>query len=388
MPEEKLQYDETLTEVTALEIADKLPDPFLKTDGTRVKDIADWEEHKKTLYQSAVELQYGTMPPAPEVLLFEPTDEQDREQSSCSYRITAGTKEKQVTFCMKVIRPAGCKEKCPVIVDGDLCFNYAFTQEFHKEITDNGMCLALFNRTELAHDIKGEGRGKGALYEVYPEYTFGAIGAWAWGYSRCVDVLTQLEYIDPEWVIFTGHSRGAKTAMLAGVLDDRARIVNPNETCQGACSSYRIYTEIRCEDGEIRRSEKLADLGVNYPFWMGPHLPDYIGLEAELPFDSHFLEALVAPRTLLIGNAASDSWANPLGSWQIAMAAREVYSFLHAEDKLYWYFRRGTHFHDPVDVRMLVSVILHEKNGTPLKDGFFRTPFKPTELFFDWRKPE
>ena len=37
-------------------------------------------------------------------------------------------------------------------------------------------------------------------------------------------------------VTFTGHSRGGKTAALAGVLDERAAIVNPNETCAGSCA--------------------------------------------------------------------------------------------------------------------------------------------------------
>ena len=37
--------------------------------------------------------------------------------------------------------------------------------------------------------MQGEGRRKGQLYDAYPDYTFGAIGAWAWGYSRCVDAL-------------------------------------------------------------------------------------------------------------------------------------------------------------------------------------------------------
>ena len=60
----------------------------------------------------------------------------------------------------------------------------------------------------------------------------------------------------------------------------------------------------------------------------------YIDKEDELPFDSHYLKAMVAPRVLFVSEAASDIMANPVGLWQTTMGAREVYKFLGAEDKL------------------------------------------------------
>ena len=78
-----------------------------------------------------------------------------------------------------------------------------------ESFTQNDINLVMFNRTELAPDIadynlqynvqafeSGEyklgkeildvlqtGNCGGQLKEAYPEYSFGAIGAWAWGYS-------------------------------------------------------------------------------------------------------------------------------------------------------------------------------------------------------------
>jgi len=259
---------------------------------------------------------------------------------------------------------------------------YLTHEGFVSTVTDRGIAFAFFDRTELAHDVRGEGRRQGALYEVYPEYTFGALGAWAWGYSRCVDALLSLGLINPDMIVFTGHSRGGKTAMLAGVLDERAAIVNPNDTNAGSCSCYRIHMRAIDENGEEKRSETLADLISRFDYWMGEGMADYATREAELPFDCHFLKAMVAPRTLFLSEAVHDIWGNPIGAWQTTLAARPVFRLLGAEENLYWYFRDGKHMHDRSDLEMLVNLIEHKQNGTPLSPRFFRRPFEAREPIF------
>ena len=136
-----------------------------------------------------------------------------------------------------------------MVVDGDMCFPYPFNSVYREEFLSRNIAYVLFNRVELADDIQFVGRRHGPLYEIYPDYTFGALGAWAWGYMRVVDALEQLDLFDLNYLSFTGHSRGGKTAMLAGVLDERAKIVNPNETNQGSCSCYRVHSEVLQENG-------------------------------------------------------------------------------------------------------------------------------------------
>jgi hypothetical protein len=378
------RFDEKTIKLKEYEVLGKLPDPFLRADGTRVSTVEEFEEHRAELYRNGVEFQYGKQPPAPEFLEIEPL--YIANDGASSYRITSGRREHPVSFIMRTYLPHG-KKGCPVIVDGDLCFNYAFDKEWLNVALDNGIGIVLFNRCELAPDVKASGR-RGQMYECYPEYDFGALGAWAWGYSRCVDALERLDLFDMDWVVFTGHSRGAKTAMLAGILDKRARIVNPNETCQGSCSCYRIHMNGITEDGGERKSETLADLWQHFSFWVGQEMGNYTDREEELPFDAHYLKALVAPRALLVGEAASDMWANPVGSWMTTQAAKEVFKLYGKEDSLYWYFRPGYHYHKPYDLSMLVSVIKHEKDGEPLPDEFYYTPFDEPELIYDWRCPE
>lgn len=384
-PFDYFDYGQDLTEITEYEVLGKLPDPFVFCDGRKVRTKEDWEERRKEIYSSAVELQYGTMPPAPEVFSVKKTYSGKRTES---YRITAGTKEKQVTFMMKLLLPEKIEGPLPVSVEGDLCFNYLLQPGYVEAFNDRGIAVAIFDRTLLADDEMHVGRRHGPLYEIYPEYTFGALGAWAWGYSRCVDALLTDARIDASCIAFTGHSRGGKTAMLAGVLDPRAAIVNPNDTNAGSCSCYRIHMAGIREDGIEHRSETLHDLWNNFGYWLGEGMGEYADRENDLPFDCHFLKAMVAPRVLLIGEGASDMWTSPVGSWQTSLAATEVFRFLGKEENLLWYFRRGYHAHLPVDAEMLAEVMCRYREGKSLADGrFYRIPFKPTELIFDFKAP-
>jgi len=370
----------TKVKFTEYEVLGKLPDLFVCEDGTAVKTPADWNKRRTELWRTAVELQYGTLPPKPEFLEIQPL----YLAEISSYRIVTGRREKPVSFVMQVFKPHGeLAEKPPVIVNGDACFGYWHNQDYLNAMLDQGVMFVCFNRTELANDIRGEGRRKGSLYETYPEYSFGAIGAWAWGYSRCVDALLKLELVNPEAIAFSGHSRGGKTAMLAGVLDERAAIVNPNDTCAGSCSCYRLRIKGIDQQGEEHRSEMLEDLWKKFGFWMGEGMGAYADDPASLPFDSHFLKAMVAPRTLFVSEAAHDMWANPLGSWQTTMAASEAFTFLGVPDNLLWYFRDGGHYHRVQDVQMLVNLIRHKVYGEPLHKDFFRRPFDAPPLMFD-----
>lgn len=375
-------FDESLIKTLDYQLLSKLPDLFAMEDGTRVTTPEQWQARRKELYHLAVELQYGTMPPEPEFLEVEPLDS---GREVCSFRIITGTRKMPVSFIMRVIRPA-MDRKYPAIVDGDLCWGYAFDKAFLNAVTEQNVMLVLFNRTELAPDRKDCGRN-GPLYRTYPDYSFSAIGAWAWGYARCVDALEKLEIADMQHIAFTGHSRGGKTAQLAGVLDERACIVNPNDSGAGGAGCYRVHMNAVQESGDEQRSEQLSDLIGAFPYWFGPEMPAYVDREGEIPFDQHFLKALIAPRVLLETEAASDIWANPIGSHQTAMAAREAYRLLGAEENLLLYYRRGYHSHAVEDIGLLAKILNQKIAGEAFEAGSFKLPFQKEEPAFDWACP-
>ena len=402
------EIHENLIEIINYTTQGNLPDPFLFDDGSRVTTADDWSRRREEMYKTVIELQYGTMPPSPEFVEVEPMYLGGKPSV---YRIKSGTRAHPVTFNMYLFK-ANSSEKAPAVISGDMCFNYCYDKKFLSTFIDNGINFVTFNRTELAPDIAGYNVGGldkesgeyahskkildhltnencgGQLKDAYPEYSFGTVGAWAWGYSRCIDALEILGNVDMSTIAFTGHSRGGKTAALAGALDERALIVNPNASCSGGYGSYRIHIEAKKEDGSVAKSEPLKNIYINFPSWLGKEMCNYIGREEEIPFDSHHLKAMVAPRVLFVSEAASDIMANPVGTWQTSLAAGEVYKFLGCEENLLWYFRRGGHYHEIEDIEQLVNVIRHVKYGEPLNDKYFKLPFKPTPLAFDWKTPE
>ena len=406
---ERKPITEDLIKITKYEVLSELPDPFIFDDGHRLTSPDEWRARRDEIYKTAIDLQFGTMPPKPEFLEVEPIYLRGKGAPNI-YRITTGTRANPVVMTMYIFK-AKSDKKAPAVVTGDLCFPMLFDKEFRDAFTDAGINLVAFNRTELAPDIanyninhldKSSGEYKlaastlehlyekdcdGPLKKTYPEYTFSATGAWAWGYSRCVDALEILGITDLSMTVFTGLSRGGKTCALAGALDERAAIVNPCATCMGGYSSYRINIAAINEDGEEKVSEPLSNIFNVFPQWMGSGMRDYIGREGELPFDSHHFKAMIAPRVLFVAEAASDIWANPVGSWQTTVAATEVWRLLGCEENVFWYFRNGYHAQTLEDVAQLINLIKHKTEGEPVNDKFFKLPFKPMPLAYSWKAP-
>lgn len=364
--------------VTECELLGPLPPLLRFQNGTPVASPADWPARRKELLRSAVELQYGGMPPEPESVDVHPLYDYPGGTERV-YRVTVRWHGKALSFRIKLVLPEG-EGPFPVIVDGDLSFRCVMSHDFYFNPVNRGIAWAVFDRTELADDVAGSGRGAGPLKELWPGTGFSTLSAWAWGYSRVVDALEKLDLpLDLKCIAFSGASRGGKCTALAGAVDKRAAVVNPVCTCAGACGCYRVHMKASYLGGNEARSETLDDIMRVFPFWMGAGMETYRTAERDLPFDAHFLKALIAPRILVVTESAGDVWSNPIGSWLTSEAAAEVYSLLGVPENLYWYYKPGGHSHSGVDTELLSDVILHMRRGTPLPDAFFRTPFAVPE---------
>ncbi len=372
--------------ITSYKALGKLPDLFTFDDGAKVKNLADWERRRDELYKWAVELQYGEIPPEPEFLDIDPLCAPNVPGRMNIYRVTTGTRKCPVRFTLYAHIPDG-KGPYPVAVDGDLCYTSMQDPEIARAFQEKGILLAAFNRCELVPDIRNPKR-TGNLYETYPDKRFGALAAWAWGFSRTLDALVRLGLADLSCVAFTGLSRGGKAALLAGALDARATIVNPEGSGCGGSGCYRIHMRGVEEDGREARSETLKDIVNAFPDWFGPNLAAYQDDEAALPFDEHFLKALVAPRVYFDSQALSDMWAGPVNTWMTSVAAREAWKLYGKEENVLWYWRSGGHSHVLEDFRRLIEVIQRERTGAPLSEVFGKVPFETPELLFEWRCPE
>ncbi len=373
------KVNDKMITVSGHRLTGPLPELMKKDSGKAVGSKEDWAIRRREIFSSCVTLQYGEVPPDPEFtsvhLLHTCQFMKMPGYHMHTFLVKTGKISRPVCFKMQVILPTD-GEKHPVIVDGDQCWTYYMDRDYLMAALSKGIGWAFFDRTVIADDVNGKGRRNGRIYETYKTLDCGAIMAWAWGYSRCVDALLKTSLpVDSDWIVFSGHSRGGKTALLAGVIDQRAKVVNPNGSGAGGAGCYRYVMEGCCIDGDPFRSETLEDLLNVFPFWFGPDLAGYYGRSTELPFDEHFLKALVAPRILFISEACDDIWANPVGTRITTEKARPAFDLLGADDNVFWYYRPGKHSHTFVDIEMLANVILHKKQGLPLDDRMFVLPF-------------
>jgi len=143
----------------------------------------------------------------------------------------------------------------------------------------------------------------------------GVIGVWAWMMSRVADALETEPAIDSQRLAVMGHSRRAKAALLAGARDDRFGVILAHQSGTGGASLHRDNL-----------GEPISSITDSYPHWFVPSYADYADREDTLPLDAHYLLALIAPRSVLLGNSWRDVWSDPAGAWRAAEAASPVWS--------------------------------------------------------------
>jgi hypothetical protein len=142
----------------------------------------------------------------------------------------------------------------------------------------------------------------------------GTLAAWAWGFHRCVDYLTQDPDIDASRIAAVGHSRNGKAALLAAAFDDRIGIAFPHQAGCGGSAPSR---------GKVGESVKA--INDRFPHWFNGAFKQFNNAPERLPFDQNGLVALCAPRAVLFSAAQEDQWANPAGQFEVLKAADGVY---------------------------------------------------------------
>jgi len=176
-----------------------------------------------------------------------------------------------------------------------------------------GLVTIYYNEIEPDFD-GGIAFGVRSLYPKPAPDEWGAFAAWAYGLSRAMDYLETDHDVDKERVVVMGHSRLAKTALWAGAQDTRfAMAVAAGSGEGGAALSRRDY------------GETILLVNQRFPHWTCENYKKYSNDPSKLPFDSHELLALIAPRPLYLAAAEDDRWADPRGEFLAAIAAGPVY---------------------------------------------------------------
>jgi len=350
-----VNYDEALIP------AFTLPDPLVCCDGTKVVDAAAWQfKRRPELLKLFQKEMYGVSPGRPAAMKW--------EMAHCDTNALGGlATRKEITVWFGADKsgppmhillyvPNAAAKPVPAFVsvnfDGNhtvnadpaITISEQWTQDRKtkqealvrpeeptrgksvgrwevEQLMARGYALATIQRADIEPDYtEGWRRGiRGFLLAQAGKTEFalddwGAIGAWAWGLSRALDVLETEPAVDARRVAVIGHSRMGKAALWAGAQDTRFALVISNDSGEGGAALAR-----RCI------GETTAGINKNFPHWFCGNFKKYGDLENTLPFDQHELLALVAPRPLYVASAAEDRWADPRGEFLSALHAGPVW---------------------------------------------------------------
>jgi len=335
-----------------------LPDPLVMFDGAKVTTKEQWEQQRRPeLKQLFQHYMYGYLPPPPAKVSYkvEREDKAALNGKATLKEISIDVGMNVPPFQLLLLVPNQRKGPVPAFIGLNFGGNAKVLSEPETwspdQIIERGYALATMHRDNVSPDnaksadhlwlkFGNQGAERSAT-------DWATITAWVWGLQRGLDYLLTNKDIDPKRIAVVGHSRLGKTALLAAALDERFALAIPSQAGCGGTAPSR---------GKV--GESVTRINTSFPHWFNGNFKRFNDSTERLPFDQHCLAALVAPRPVLFSNAVEDTWANPVGQFEVLQAADPVYRFLGAggldarqqpepgkliDSKLGYYIRPGKH---------------------------------------------
>lgn len=360
-----------------------LQDPFVKPDGQRVETKEEWALQRQYIKAMLAYYQYGEMPPVPKDVSVRETMSEAIYTGRATrklYTLTMERNGRTLDFHFGLIKPEG-SGPFPVIIKNDRAINMV-PDEINREAIKRGYIMCQYVRTDLGSDIAGkldENRNNG-VFLLYPEFSWGTIAAWAWGYKLIMDYFETVDFIDMDKIIVTGHSRGGKTAFCGGIFEERIALTVPNSSGLGGTASHR-YFELGMDD------QTIGHASIHNPHWWTSVYFKLAGFETRIPFDSHFGKAVIAPRGFLNTHALQDYWANPFGTYITHEAAKKVYRWLGVENNIALHWRTGGHDQGIIDWLALLDFADEFFYSKEVKSRFDIIAYPTVKLPINWDVP-
>lgn len=372
----------------ALPETSMLQNPFVFDDGTTVRSPEDWGRRRLELKRLFERYVYGSLPPKPErmdILPVEPVHDAARGVVHHDLVLRLHQADRHLDLNVRLDTPIGATGRLPVIID---CGYHLHPEAgppppswFPPEpagpsvYTRRGYVTVVFRYSEAAEDDRDTARQSGIYTLFGDDIDTGALMAWAWAIHRVVDALETLPQVDATRIVASGLSRNGKAALIAGAFDERIALTVPHHSGTAGASPYRfVYGD----------AEHLHNIVGYAPHWFCPNFREFVGQVNRVPVDQHLLKALVAPRPLMSTEGTEDPWSNPRGSQLTYRAAREVYRFLGAPERISIRFRPVEHIPGPED---LVDFADHVFFGRPLPPGFGDLPYPEDRDAYSWSAP-
>lgn len=288
-----------------------LPDPFTFNDGTPVQTAEDWECRRSQILALIQGYESGAMPAAPESVTA--------TVSGNSLVVTVSDGGKSISFNNSITYPSGTAPAAgwPVII----------AYEYPSLPIPSGVATLSFQNSNMGRQDSTSSRGQGLFYDLYGSSSnASAMTAWSWGVSRIIDALeaTPAAKLNPAAVGVTGCSRNGKGALMAGALDTRVALTLPQESGSGGDACWRLSRYEEQQGSSVQTATEIV--GENC--WFSANFNNYVNNLDTLPYDHHFLAALVAPRGLISYANTDYVWLSGMSSFGCMTAAHEVYEAL------------------------------------------------------------
>ena len=378
----------TMPDVNTLPIRKEMPDPLVMNDGAKVTTAGQWDARRTEIKRILEYYSIGSMPPPPGNVTGHDIKSQIVADGKVSFRLvhlTFGPAEK-LGFNVAVFTPTQAGGPFPTFINisFDPTPGMAFTPSTNNPMRsrnspdpdiaatrfamelDRGYAVVTYDYEETGDD--GPSGLTNKFIAAYPECDWHLEGAWAWGMSRVVDYLQTQPFADKSKLIAIGHSRLGKASLIAGAFDERFAMVAP--VGSGAYGTGAFRFNGMTNGGK----EGLDEIIAHFPYWIGPRLDQFSGHLYKLPFDQHWLIALVAPRPFISLDATDDQFANGNALKESWLAAKPVYELLGAPDRLGFNFRPGKHVLSPLDWEAALDFADQQLRGMDVKRVFNELP--------------
>ena len=299
--------------------------------GERVETLDQWKVRRDEMRCILEDNEYGHAPPIPPVTVNERKceDIQFKDSGIWATRVTLRLTFGGLTMDAGYWKPRDATGPLPAILAIEPVWWPDPFEVNHvaDRVVSRGFVLAGFRTNDLA---SFENPNHHPAQDAYPGYDWGVIAVGAWGFRVAMNWLESEPLVDAAHVAIWGHSRGGKSCILAGALDDRFAAVIPHMSGMAGTAAYRVRG---------KGAQELEQLLERY--WLHPNMYAFIDAEEKIPFDQHWLHALIAPRPMYSHVGIQDAWGNPLGEQAAHDAAEKVYTWLGAPNS-----RLGIYFGD------------------------------------------
>jgi len=327
-----------------------LPHPLILNNGEKVTSAEIWwNKRRAEILEDFDREVYGRMPKNTPAVKWEVIN----TKNDTIETIPAITKELighvdnssypliNVDIQLTLVTPADSKEPVPVIIEFGFDFskfkNFDISKlppgfnAWKKQILSKGWGFAILIPTSVQED-NGAGLTRGIIGlcnkgEPRKVDDWGALRAWAWGASRCIDYFETDKSVDAKKVGIEGLSRYGKAALVTMAYDERFAIAFVGSSGAGGAKIHRRILGEQVEN--VASSSEYHWMAGNYIKYAGPLSAN------DLPVDSHELIALCAPRPVFIGVGSptvEGQWVDAKGMFLAAVHAGPVYQLLGKKD--------------------------------------------------------